>query len=220
MQQYCNNLRMLHPDRPRNILESKADNIQNTRTFIAEGVEGYALPDFFIPHNYRLVKLSGYNQFRLVTSEDEAETICLIDLTFLDLILPLRKPSVELTVWKTTLPQHHDMVDAISQRFIRSVLLHYSLVFSASNYGTDERRLWEHMMAWAIRSEGYNGYIYDGKQENNLLTHFTTWEHFYASWMTAYWGVDDDIEYYQLFLISTEKPMLFKTSLEICHLPG
>ncbi|PHM52380.1 hypothetical protein [Xenorhabdus hominickii] len=182
-------------------LRMPGKNAEHTEAFLSNGVKPYDLPEYAIPHGYRLVKSLKKNQFRMITIEENAETVYLVELNFRSDIVIGKSTCTQIKVWRTISAQHQHAVSGFPRLFFKHLLDEYSIVVTDEQQTGDGKRFWESMISWAL-NVGFSVYASDGSEIDRPLTAIGDLDEFYKTWEEFCWGSDSDIHTHRLVVIS------------------
>ncbi|REF26211.1 hypothetical protein BDD26_0818 [Xenorhabdus cabanillasii] len=182
-------------------LKMPSKNIAHTKQFIEEGVADYVLPGFAVQHGYRLVKPLKKDQYRLIATGDEPETVYLVELRFRKDIVFNKTTCTQIKVWRSTSIEHKGAVNDLPRTFFFNLLEQHNIVVTDEEQTGDGRRFWETMLSWAFGT-GFHVYASDGPQMDSPLTAIANMREFHEEWGDFYWGEDPDVHTHRLVVIS------------------
>ncbi|PHM69576.1 hypothetical protein [Xenorhabdus sp. KJ12.1] len=184
-------------------LKMPSKNIDHTKQFLEEGVTDYVLPGLAIQHGYRLVKSLKKEQYRLIATGDEPETVYLVELRFRQDIVFGKTTCTQIKVWRSTSIEHRGAVIDLPRAFFSNLLEQHSIVVTDEEQTGDGRRFWETMISWAFGT-GLYVYASDGTQMDRPLTQIADMREFHEEWSDFCWGEDPDVHTHLLVVISKE----------------
>lgn len=199
-----NSMPRLIPEADFNIkLKMPSKNIDDTRQFLAEGIEDVVLDGYVVQYGYRLVKSLKKNQYRLIAVRNESETIYLVELIFRNDIVFNKASCTQIKVWRTISLEHNAAVKDLAKLFFANLLQKYTIVVSDEEHTSDGKRFWETMIDWSFKT-GYSVYASDGSEINRPLTPIQDMNDFYDRWDNFCWGNLSDVHRHRLVVISRE----------------
>lgn len=176
-------------------------NVEHTAAFLENGAKDFVLPDFVIPHGYRFVKSLKQDQYRLITTDDQSETVYAVKLIFRKDIVVDKETCTQIMVWRTFSPEHQEAVSDFPRRFFRFLLDNYRIIVTDEEQTGDGKRFWQIMIAWSI-SVGYHVYVSDGGEVDRPLTAVASMDELLEKWDTFCWGTDAELHRHRLIVIS------------------
>lgn len=200
----CQSMPHLVKDADFNIkLKMPERNLVHTQAFLEKGVINYTLLGYKVPNGYRLVKSNRKEQYRLITTGDEPETVYLLELLFRHDIVYDRITCTQIKVWRTVALEHNEAVKDLPRAFFAHLLLNYHIVVSDEEHTFAGKRFWETMIDWALKT-GYFVYVSDGTQIERPLIAMANINDFYQQWEAFCWGEDADVYRHRLVVISKD----------------
>lgn len=188
-----------------NLLNS-LNNIAHTRSFLEEGATVFDLPNYVVPQGYRLMKSCKKNQYRMVTTGEELETIYLLELKLRTDIVFGETTCTQIKVWRTISHLHRNNIGDLPRVFFIHLLDNHSIMVTDEEHTRDGQRFWEIMISWAFY-QCYYIYASDGTLEDRPLTQIHTESEFFEQWINQLWGRDIDVYTHKLIVIS-KHPLL------------
>lgn len=195
----------LVPDADFNMkLKIHSKNVDHTKEFLEKGIEDFVLPNYSLPQGYRFIKALKKNQYRLITQNENPETVYLVELIFRKDIIFNKTTCTQIKVWRTVSEEHDSAVRYFPRSFFNYLLETYNIAVSDEEQTNAGKRFWETMIDWAFKAD-LNIYISDGTEEDHPLTPIKNTDELYERWENFCWGKDRDVHTHRLVVISKEK---------------
>ncbi|CDL80950.1 hypothetical protein [Xenorhabdus szentirmaii] len=182
-------------------LRMPSKNVEHTQSFLDNGVTDYTLPEYVVPHGYRLVKSLKKDQFRMIADGKEPETVYLVEVFFREDIVVGKTTCTQIKVWRTVSAKHQEVVSGFPKTFFKHLLMNHNIVVTDEQQTGDGKRFWEAIISWALNMK-YNVYASDGTQEDRPLIIIKTMDEFYDKWDEFCWGHDPEVHTHRLVVIS------------------
>ncbi|WP_311752053.1 hypothetical protein [Proteus columbae] len=186
------------------LLRIDSSNTENTIYFLNEGVKDISINHFEIPIGYRLVKSLRKDQYRLVTTDKESETVYLVELRFRQDIVYGKTTCTQINVWRSCLFKHYDAKRDFPRSIFHHILNDYPIVITLEDQLGINKRFWDIMISWVF-SKNYFIYLSSRIKDVHSLTTINSLDELYEKWENYCWGKERDTHTHRLLVISQEK---------------
>ncbi|WP_340616922.1 hypothetical protein [Xenorhabdus entomophaga] len=182
-------------------LHTSERNREHTKTFLENGAKDFTFPGFIAPYGYRFVKSLKQDQFRMITTGDNPETVYAVMLTFRKDIIIDKETCTQIMVWRTFSAEHQDAASGFPRQFFKYLLENYSIIVTDEEQTGDGKRFWQVMIAWSISTK-YHVYVSDGTEIDRPLTQISSMDELIGKWEAFCWGHDAEVHRHRLIVIS------------------
>lgn len=190
-------------------------NTNDTKAFLAKGVDNYVVEDIVVPDGFILVRAKTHVMYdgfpmiriRLIDIRIDSTPIVVyaVNLMIRDDICLSRRHCTQVLVWRTPQPKYKTLLRDFATVMFDHFCERYIVIASDTSQTNDGRRFWETRILEAFESDRFVYFVDHNELDNNMIPYLTlipTETEFYTTWLDHGWGEGDEYKD-RLFLIST-----------------
>ncbi|PPC63944.1 hypothetical protein C1Y41_04690 [Pantoea sp. ICBG 1758] len=190
------------------LLNDNSLNRENSKMFMNYVGKVSSIPGFILPEPYRLVSSVICNEFRIISSDPDPETLFLIRLFDLpsDHILnlsnysSLNKKLTQCLVWSSLVPGQPDAFQFLATKFFDYFLNQYNIGITPGPMTLASAHFWEGRLTSAFMNPKMNVIKSDGQE----IFVIPNWDAFQEDWSEMILKSSENIQDQTVIVISKE----------------
>lgn len=182
-------------------LRLPSKNIADTQQFLKSGIIDCSFERLVVPHGYHFVKAVNEEHYRLITTNNNSETVYLTKFNPQNNLLLNQTNCIQIKLWRSRHVRHQSAIIDLPKIFFTHLLDTYNVIATDEEQTLESKGFWDDMLYWAFKCK-YAVYILDRTKESHSLLPIMNIENFYDHWEMFCWGMNQEIYSRRIIIIS------------------